>query len=292
MKLQTIFEAAAPAMNTILKFIGRKLGHKLIHVPGVEHFKNSNQTGWGVRYILGGTLKCIRFNWRSEGAAGNALQLMSIDIFDGKHHNPSFTIKTDGVSLVQVLPAVVNVMLNPHIGNEYVFPVSAGEAMSESVLTEAKRDDFTGQEAVADFLSELRNGKSFTRSDFIGRYHIVHAGLFDTVLSKFSDRFQVSGRRVTLPETTSKAELDSLQKDILATAGVIHVTAGGGGEKYLKTKQEESIEEDPDRVPYQDSLEHLESLITAVVNDSSNALFVGGRGGSLSGETSINIIIE
>lgn len=283
MKLLDLFEAkvgggaAAVAMDKMVSYIQRKLGEKLIKIPGIEHFHNSADTAYGARYVVQGTTQCIRFNWHSEPAAGKATELRSIDLFTGKP-DPSFSIHTKGISFVRALPLLVSILKSPTLGRHLVFPVDAAEALTESVVTEAKRDDFTAQQALDDFMKKLVTGKTYTRSDFIGQYHIVNVGVFDTIFNDFSDKFQLDGKRVSIKPGTS---IESLKDSILSKAGVIEVTAGGKKETYLKTKQEEQVEADAgEKIPYGDVLEHLEGLVTGVIKGAFNALFVAGKGGT------------
>lgn len=265
------------AMNAMVSYIQRKLGEKLIKIPGVEHFKNSHESGFGYRYAFNGTTRMIRFNWSSEPKAGKTAEIQSIDIFTGKH-DPSFNIKTSGVSLVKSLPALVAVLQSPSIGKRTVFPVEAAEALTEQVLKEAKRDDFTAEAALSDFLKQLTTGNTLTRSDFIGRYHIVHAGIFDTIVRDFKDKFEISGKRVGLG---GNVKVDQLKKEILGKAGVLEVTAGGSNEAYEQTRAEVQAQEaSQERVSYSDTLEHLEGLVTGIVKGAFNALFVAGKGGT------------
>lgn len=283
MKLSQLHEAKATglALPTMISYIEKKLGVKFIRIPGIEHFKNSEGSGYGVRYVQSGSTRCVRFNWASEGAVGKPGSLASIDIFTGKSHDPNYSIRSKGVSLVQILPLVVSKLENPSVGKEFAFPVSATEAMNESIVTEAKRDDFTAETALVDFLGQLKSGKSMTRSDFIGRYHIVHAGVFDTIYDKFKEQFGINGKRVTLDPD---AKIESLKDSILSKAGVVEVTAGGTKETYFKSSQEEEIEgkdkAGAERTPYLETLDHLAGLVQAVIKGSFNALFVAGKGGT------------
>ena len=300
MKLQQLFEAkvgaksSGLAMDKMVSYLSRKVGGTLIKIPGVEHFNNSESHGYGIRYVFSGSTRCIRFNWNSDGAAGKTAELSSIDIFTGKTRDPNFTIHTKGLSLVRALPVVATILRSPTLGKQFVFPIDpaaaiAGDTGGEAV-TEAKKDDFTAEEALNDFMKKLATGKSFTRSEFIGMYHIVNAGIFDTIVTDFPDRFKIDNKRVGL---LTNAKIDQLKGSILAKAGIIEVTAGGTGETYAKSKQEDDLEKDAgDRVPYADTLEHLEGLVQALIKGSYNALFVAGKGGCVSGETMVNIIIE
>jgi hypothetical protein len=271
------------AMDKMIKFIQRKLDEKLIRIPGVEHFHNSTDHGFGYRYVFSGTTRCLRFNWSSEPQAGKTSEITSIDIFSGKDSNPTFNVQCKGISFAQALPALVTILQSPSVGRIKVFPVSPVEALSESVIMEVARDAFTAEAALSDFLQKLTTGKTFTRSDFIGSYHIVHAGIFDTVYKQFADQFQIDAKRVSLKPGT---KIDALKDSILSKAGVITVAAGGNDETFMKTAQEEKVEkENGDRVPFGDSLEHLEGLVTGTIKGAFNALFVAGKGGT--GKTTV-----
>ncbi len=273
---------AGSAVPKIANYIGSKLGISFRRIPGTDHFHNSNGSGYGVRYVEDGGTRALRFNWNSEGDMNKLTNLRSIDIFNGKSRDPSFNVKTYGMTVLQALPAIIGVLENPAVGKHTTFPVDPKLAMtdgvSESVITEASRDDFTAEQALDDFLAELGKGKTFTRSDFIGRYHPVNVGIFDTVINNFAERFIIDNRRVSLG---SNKGLDKLRDSILAKAGIVEVTKGGGKEVYLKTPEEEATEQDkPEHIPYADTLEHLEGLVQALIKGSFNALFVAGKGGT------------
>lgn len=271
------------AMDKMIKFIQRKLDEKLIRIPGIEHFHNSVDHGYGVRYVFTGTTKCLRFNWSSEPQAGKTSEITSIDIFSGKDSNPTFNVQCKGISFAQALPALVSILQSPSVGRIKAFPVSPVEALTESVIMEVARDVFSAEAALSDFLQKLTTGKTFTRSDFIGSYHIINAGIFDTVYKQFADQFQIDAKRVSMKPGT---KIDALKDSILSKAGVITVTTGGSDETFMKTKQEEEVEkEKSDRVPFGDSLEHLEGLVTGTIKGAFNALFVAGKGGT--GKTTV-----
>jgi hypothetical protein len=280
MKLFDLHEAkvggdkAHLAMAKMVAYIQKKVGEKLLKVPGVEHYHNSTDVGYGYRYVFSGSTHCIRFNWKTEPKAGQTAEIQSIDVFTNKH-DPTFSIHVRGMSLVKALPALVSVLKSPSIGKFRIFPVDETEAVTET-LTEAKRDDFTADAALSDFLKKLAAGATYTRSDFIGQYHIVHVGIFDTVMKDFKDKFAIEGKRVSIKPGS---KIDALKDSILSKAGVLEVTAGGKGETYAKTRAEEEVEK-ADKVPFGETLEHLEGLVTGIIKGAFNALFVAGKGGT------------
>lgn len=294
MKLNQLHEAISggkvdAAMNKIISYLERALAVRMIKIPGVEHFKNSKNTGWGVRYVIDGSTRMIRFNWQSAPSAGKSNSIISVDVFDGKH-DPSIHIKPEGVSLVKVLPALAGQLVKPKMGSHPVFIAKPEAALAESaILTEAKRGDFTYESALKDFLNKMSKGKSFTRSDWIGNYHISTVDAFDTLVGQFPEKLTIQGKRISAKDGV---DMEVLRGAVLASCdGELEVTAGGSSEEYMPTEQEEEAQAG-EKVSFSDSLEHLEGLVKALTKGSFNALFVAGKGGSISGSTSINIILS
>ena len=298
MKLQDIYESkksvsAGLSLKKVVSYISSKLGVQLLRIPGAEHFRNSTESGYGIRYVENGSTRCIRLNWNTASGAksGKISTLHSIDFFNGKNHDPTYSIVTKGISVVQALPMVVSILQDPEAGKYYAFPVSADNALAEDVLLEVARNTFTGEKALSDFLHRLSKGDTFTRGEFMQSYHIDNVGIFDTMVDHFADRLIFKGKRISL---ASNHNVDKLKDSMLARAGIINVVPGGTKEEYFKSEQEEALEKDAgeERVPYADTLEHLEGLVEALIKGSANALFVAGKGGSLFGSTRINIIFN
>lgn len=269
-------------LHNIISYLQKKLGVKLVKVPGTEHFSNSNETGFGIRYIINGTTKCIRFNWHSKSSVGKATAIASVDYYGGKHADPDFNIVTQKISLAKSLPMLAKILLRPVVGVFKVFPENEKLALTESVeeiLVEAKKDDFTAEECVKDFINTLNSGGSFTRSEFNGRYHNVNLGIFDTVKSQFGDYFEISGAGRVTSLIPGKGSITDLTHNILTKAGVLRVTVGGTKEEQLRTDAEEALEDEEEHIPFVDTLEHLEGLTKAVISGAGNALLVAGRGG-------------
>ena len=264
------------ALSKMVHFIQRKMEHKLVRIPGIEHFKNSQGTGYGHRYVFNGTAKCIRFNWNHARPSESSSEIVSIDIFSGKSKDPSFRIETKGISFASILPTLVAILRSPSLGKFKVFPVSATEAISEAVIMEVARDAFTSESALTDFLEHLKNGKTFTRSEFIQSYHIVHAGIFDVIFKDFKDDFKIDAKRISFKEDS---DVTALKNKILGSSAIVSVTRGPTSETYLETQQESEAEQ-VEKVSFSDSLDHLEGLVSGIVAGAFNALFVAGAGGT------------
>ncbi len=279
MLLEQLFEAVSSskvnaAMSKIVSYLEKNLNANLIRVPGVEHFKNSKDEGYGIRFFMSGTKQSLRFNWVSSGQTGKSAAISSIDYWSGASRDPSVHIQAKGVSLVKVLPSVVSQLLDPSQGSHTVF-VSDNQ-LTEARLFEAKRGEYNAQSALKSFLSRLKNGETFTRSFFAGEYHIENAGIFDTVFGNFGNLFTIQGKRISWKDG---ADVNEIYKEVLGEApGELLVSSGGKGEQYLDSPGEQDLEKD-EHVSFSESLEHLEDLVGGVVKGAFNALFVAGAGG-------------
>ena len=277
MLLEELFEAIKggkvdAAMSKIISYLQKSLDGNLIRIPGVEHFKNSKEEGYGIRYNIDGTARCLRFNWASSGSTGKSAALVSVDLWNGSNRNPDFNFASNGVSLAKVLPSLAKQIVNPRKGEQPVFATKA-----EGQLNEARKDDYDTSAALRDFLKRLEKGQSFTRSEFAGQYHISNVGIFDTVMNGFDSDFDIQGKRVTWLDG---ADADEIYDKIIGERdGVLQVSSGGTGEQYGETPEEARLEE-TEHVSFSDSIEHLQGLVEGIVKGSFNALFVAGKGGT------------
>ena len=262
------------ALKNMISYLGKSLNVSFIRIPGVEHFKNSSGTGWGMRYVYKGSTKSIRFNWASEPGTGKSNQLVSIDYFDGSSGSPTYNFATEGISFVKILPVFAHQLEAPIPGQHPVFATSTH--LHESALLEAKRGDFTPASALEDFMARIGRGQSLTRSDFIGSYHISNVEIFDKMIRDFGDKLDIQGKRISaLPDV----DLSVLKDAVLSSCdGYLNVTHGTGQETALETDQE-TVEDTEEHVSFSDSLEHLKGLTTSLIKGSFNALFVAGAGG-------------
>lgn len=283
MKLKELYEAKISGANVnaamvkIISYLEKSLGVELIKVPGIDHFENSVNTGYGIRYVISGTTRCIRFNWESEPSTGKSNSIESIDVWMGGKHDPSFHIQSKGISLVKILPSLVQQIQKPKVGDHKVF-AGKPETVAEAKLNEAKRGDFTPEQAIENFLMRLSKGQTLTRSDFIGSYHITNAPVFDTLVRDFSEKIEKQGARIS---ALSGVDMDDLKHAVLATSdGILQVIPGGSSERSLPNGEEEAIEDPEDRISFTDSIKHLEGLVQGLIKGSFNALFVAGKGGT------------
>jgi hypothetical protein len=259
MKLIKVVESQAigsdveSLLGKIVSYLEKGMG-SLIRIPGVEHFRNSKDHGYGIRFVVNGGTRAIRFNWTSQGQVGKATAISSIDVFDGRQHDPDRRISLkNGESFLQFLPQLLHA----------VVPAKK--------ITEAKKGEFTPETALKDFIFRLRKGKTFTRGDFAMLYHMENIDVFDTLVNKFANQVTITNKRVSAKRGT---DWEKLRQDVLAASNdSLSIDDGGDNESY-----EDDVEDTG--VKFVDSLKHLESLVKGITSGSFNALFVAGKGGT------------
>jgi hypothetical protein len=268
MELIKLLEASRTE-GPVIRYLTKELGTQLYKVPGVENFRNSSGKGFGIRYVMGSTAKCIRFNWDSEGSVGRFSDLSSIDVFLGTGRDPDYSITLDNTSLVKVLPQVADAIAEPRTGSKLVFPSDVAESVFEDTSDQPEK-------VVTAVVKDLVSGATLSREDFIKHFGAANAGIFDAMVKA------QGGKEELVPTDDGK----TLEKDTLDQAATITTKKGGSGETYAETDAEAAIDGKP---TYAETLEHLDGLVSAVVSGAGNALFIAGRGGCLSSDCTIRV---
>lgn len=120
-----------PTLSRAIAYLEKKLGAKLYALPE-ETFKNSRETGRGVRIIVGGTMRAFRINYDSSGITG-------IDIWNGTTRDPNAHIAFEGnVDVAKVFPVIIQNLKAPNIGEEGFVVVESINGVAR-VITEAAK---------------------------------------------------------------------------------------------------------------------------------------------------------
>ena len=283
MLISNIFESqisskfVGAAMAKVIVYLEKMTGSKFRRL-GVENYKNSKNRGFGERFQIGDTLKCIRFNWVGK----KSIEIESVDFWLGNQRDPNFNIVIRGTSFVKSLPGIAAILKSPKTGK---FKLSALAGLNESseIISEAKKGEFTPQSSVADMVQKLEAGRSFNRSEFIMAYHPENAFAYDEFVEANSDKLVIQGKRISLPKGEKLGSAKKTSQTVVGEDGELEVSRGGSGEEY-----EVEVPED-DHVSFSESIEHLEGLTTALIRGSFNALMVAGKGGCLVGDTMLEV---
>lgn len=252
------------ANRTILQYLERKLG-KLVKMPGVEHYKNSVDSGFGLRFFVKGTKKCFRLNWKSANV-NEPNGIKSVDIWEGNQKDPNMHIDTAGVSIVKILPTIVELINKPQYGTIEVY---ASSTLAEELVAEAKLT--TGQ-AVHMCISFIQSNQTFGK---VALGAVIGHSKFNTFIDALEQLGAVSkaGTKYKVDKVPTEQQLASI-----VDKNTIKITVKPGGHNDGSPVAQEA--ELQARVPYDDQLKHLETLTKSVIKGAFNALFIAGPGGT------------
>jgi hypothetical protein len=276
------------AVGTIVQYLQKQLG-TMYRYPQIEHYSGSQGQGIGLRYFLqDGT--SLRFNWTSTSASS---KLDSISIWDGSSRHPNFQIRGIGdvplgqLSLAKILPTLAQTIKNPKVGE---VELSTQESisvladldtqLSESVLNEDAFDDVVGaleQGAVS--------GYTFSK---MGRNQ---ERIFKEILAAHKDEFETKVDGAGRQRYTFTGELGEISRDDIVgnvvgnqqKSGRLGLSVSVGGNESTTTDGEDAAAKQfpgaPARVPYEEQLDDMKSIINAVVKGASNFSVILGAGG-------------
>ncbi len=269
------------AVKNIVSYIESKLG-KLYVYPEIEHFSNTDGSGFGLRYFLENG-KSLRFNWTK---ATNSSSLDSITLWTGKTKTPNFVIRGPGgsslsdISLAQVLPALVKIIQHPHKGEINITTQESIQHSDEKYLTEDPYDDV---------INAITSGpvSKFNMSK-MGR---AQERVFNELITKYRDSFDVKTDAAGRQRFTLIGEPDDFDREQTMNVVAGNTPKKGRQSLYVGLAGDETVETDGElaaerehgrsveRVPYEEQLEDLRTIVTAVVKGASNFAVVLGAGG-------------
>lgn len=259
---------AVRAAELIQSYLSKKTHHKFVRMSGVEKFSNSVSSGYGVRFFYDND-KSIRFNWGDTGF--HSSDLVSIDFWDGSHHDPSWNMNFDHeASLVTLLPFIADVLMGPIDIGDFV-------AIPADNLNEADDDIFDK------VVAQLKTGEPVPVAGILSTLGSRGEKILNQIRMDYAHLFAKQGRSLIFNGT------DKDHADLIADKDKVVNQVGGVKVKIQKGGHGDSVATDvPDGVPdgkdieriaYEDQLEDLKALIALTVKGASNALFIAGRGG-------------
>ena len=280
--MQQINEAIRPqdfvkAGELIEKYFKKNGFPNAVKMPGYEPFQNGIEKGNGIRYFYG--LHSVRLNWVGVGPTSSVVS--SADIwYDDKNSTGGSDIHISfgkALSLAKALPALVNVMKNPKVGVEYVFEeASAACTLVEAVTRVLLENSINvSLEIAQQFVSQLEDGKKvaeLTKAFGGAGYRIL-----DKLKSMYPGNFEKRGVAFFFKGSSKDIDVDA----VLGSAGGTKVTVSKGpsSEKILNTAADNKLEQDGDRIVFEEQLKDLESVTKLLLSGAAYSMFVAGKGG-------------
>lgn len=281
---EAIRSADFPAATKIIrKYLSKYVGH-VYSYPTPERYTGGGKNGVGIRFYLQGN-KSIRLNWRKSEGIKSSAGLDSMDYWDGSmtpQPTPTKHIEFKyDQSLATALPFVKDFLLGKVDIADGVFINEETESFFPLVEAAHSREDIAHTLNV--ILNNLKMGLSFRQQDLAGgkkKYGAGYDKLKDTIKSEYASLFKKQGITIII----DKDDVDKIdsRKILDMVAG-----PGTGAVSYkITTGSKETVEvdgaseEDVDRLTYEEQLEALKTGMKLLMSNATNAMFVGGRGGT------------
>ena len=270
------------AVSRIVSYLQKHIG-KLYRYNEIEQFNGSTGSGFGLRYFTDDG-RSIRFNWKR---ADTSSSLESISLWTGKTPHPNYVItgpegaSLGSISLASALPALVKAIKSPSTGKITIGEsksLTTSDTLSEAVLFEDAFDDV----------------KSILASGVFSRYTLSKQGrfqerIFSDIVTKHPDWFDVQTDAAGRQRFTFTGSLNDITREEFGGAGGRQPRGGGyiqmsstGNETTTtegERRAEQAFRDMPDRVPFEEQLEDMQTIVGAVVKGASNFAVILGAGG-------------
>lgn len=280
----------------ILKFLRKKLGAKVYLYPTTEKFiPAGGRVMSGIRYFLNGN-QSVRLNWLSEGKINSSNGLVSMDFWDGSKNPqpfPSHHVKfNQEQSLTKVLPMVVDFVsgkIDRSTDGVYVNEVVEAPTMSltfdfndKDIISEATYTSGEISKTISNTIHALEQGLSPSDQYKAGgtkKYGPRWNVIIDHIKANYPSVFGKSGVKLIV-------NVDQV-KNINAAAVLAAVSGGDDAVTFTTSagSREEKVvdgvtDADVDRMTYEEQLDALKTGMKLLMSNATNAIFVGGRGGT------------
>lgn len=276
------------ALFLVTTYLKRKTGYKFFTYPGIEHFRNSHEKGFGVRIYSTKNNISIRFNWHQPRPT--SISLASIDIWLGKGLTtvrPFHISFESNTSLVKAIPLVAEAILNNTIAAKTVYtlpdnvPLNEGFAGDLGLIKEARGAALDVSNMFDDIVSMI-TAPSFSKGKVYSKYKSAGARIFEVIESSNSSLLQKKGTSYVWSGTARDIKRIKDSKDnLLLSIGCAkaEVSRSNGVEKIDATGNVNDLENSRERLTFEKQLEDLENLLKLTISGSANAIFIAGRGG-------------
>lgn len=289
------------ASTLILKYLRAKIGSQVFLYPIPETVQSAGKKVIGIRYFIdnGGSPKSVRFNWGQSGLF-NSQNCTSVDYWDGSRTpqpNPSTHIAfEDEHSLVKILPLVVDLFKGTiktsgvYVNEQDINYFTPTFSFDSHIITEANVASGDLAKTVANTLHALEQGLSFSDQRAAGgnsKYGPRWYRIEQFIKVKHPDLFYKEGKKILIDKSkVKKISPDEVLKAIGGDGAVTYTISAGAKETPVVDGVDEA---DLDRMTYEEQLDALKTGMKLLMSNATNALFLGGRGGCLAGDESINI---
>lgn len=262
-------------------YLRRNLNVRVFFYPVAENFTSNGIKLSGMKFFVGG--KCLRLNWKVNAIRQNAA-LHSMDYWDGTkipQLNPSHHIDFDTAqSVVKVLPMIRDFLQQnkPVMGKKQLFSDDdkLPSAINESLTS---IEDVRG--TIRNMMIALSQGVSIGEQSRQGgnkKYGPKWNNAQDAAKRLYPTLFFKQAKSLVIdPKDVDKMDPEKILAAIIGTGDAIPFSVSPGRKETVDVGV--SVE-DADRMSYEEQLDSLKTGMKLLMSNATNALFLGGRGGT------------
>lgn len=290
---EAIGAADFPRASLLIKNYLKRILATQVHIyPEPEHFRSGGKTLVGIRYFIG-KQESARFNWYTDSAISSSKNLVSIDYWDGSNTSgrPTYHLQFDKLqSLSTVLPMAADFIKAPVVGN--VLWMQDGALIESAVLSMSS--DFRtlfeapsgGGNAIVTIHNVIRAFGQGLQIKDIYKSGIAQMGpgldkVVRTIRDLYPTFFGKEGLTIVFSAKSNAGKIDpnKVAAALGLHAGVAGTVSAGLPEQIMASKEIESMEDNIERLAYEEQLEDLRRAMVLLMNNATNSLYLAGRGG-------------
>ena len=278
-------ESIDKAVFLMTKYLKKKTGLAFFPLQGMEQYKGSAGSGFGIRLFSSKKNFSVRLNFSSNKATTNALRSFDVWLGDGKA--PLHVEFTGMTSVIKILPIIADIVNNKGTKSKVVYtlpddvPLNEGYSFgTDSVfLKEAAGSDI---QSMFDDIVDMIATPNFSKGKIYSKYKSAGIKVFDALESVYSRNIKKEGVKYVFKGKPAdiqkiKKEKSKILEMIGAAAGT--VSRGSAKETYADNSNVDELENERERLTFEAQLEDLENLLKLTITGAANAIFVAGRGG-------------
>lgn len=260
-----------------VKYFTKKLGKPVVRMPGYEKFKSKYGIGIGIRFFYG--LNCFRLNWNSTRP--NSAFLSSVDVWVSGRSVADHHIEfKEGESLVKSFPVIIDVLQGKLSDGQFTYIEEVtnwqiGSPISEEFLFEAGNAKMIYLADVEKILSLIKPGVK--TGPIISTYKSVGYKIINAIKTLYPNALRKEG--VAYVSVVDGVSLNAERIYDAVGGKAVIISKGDPSEKPLPTTTEKDIEDNAERVVFEEQLKDLKSITQLVIKGAAFSMFVAGRGG-------------
>jgi hypothetical protein len=273
------------AKSLIQSYLDKKLGEKGFSTAGVEKGTNKFGKFIALRYYFPRSKRSLRFNWSSASATEH--NLTSIDLFAGKRDAAFHIDFSSEISIIRILPMIAKIMSGKEKIKQGEFRLPpAGTILTEStdidslLLLETYDMSVAFDDTIKMFKASENGKKKFNQSMVLVKYKTAGKRMLEKMAEMHPSAFTTSWGMKFVGDKKAIKEIEKNKDKILDTIESTRAKVSkGGSDSYATDAEVEEIENNREKIAFEEQLKHMEELLKMMVAGASNAMFVAGRGG-------------